>query len=497
MPEPKLRASHGGASEPSARTADPRLWVASSYFAEGFPYGLANNLPELVLRTMGADLALVGLTSLLHLPYNLKVLWAPLVERIATKRAWIVGSQVIMGATLLMMALGALVLSQTTSLLVPTLMLLFFVLAFASATSDIAIDGHYLETLNDEEQARYVGLRVLAYRAATTLTRGPVVMILGVVSLWITTGALAVLMGGLALFHVLILPALAPGAHHGRGKQLLPKWLLGLILAVFLLFGGLLVAPKGPGTLAWPAFNWGLLPAYLGGGILLFLVFLSLGKGRKIVAQCLESPSYGPALRSLLTIRDLPIVLSFVILFRTGESLLQKMRYPFLSDVVHFSLAEYGLYSGGFGFFASIAGTTLGGLLIARLGLKRCLWPFLLAQNGLNLLYAVLGPGGAAVSSSHGLARAVLLMDELGSGLGTSVLTVFLMRLCRLEHKATQFALVSGMMSLSFTFAGAASGYLATALGYASFFVFTFFASVPMMALAPRALRAIESEPLP
>ena len=178
-------------------------------------------------------------------------------------------------------------------------------------------------------------------------------------------------------------------------------------------------------------------------------------------------------------------MLAFVLLFRTGESFLQKMRWPFFDDVVGLDLAAYGVANGTIGMIASFTATILGGRLIARDGLRRWIWPFVLAQNVLNLLYMGLAmlPDPTALSSLA--LTLVIAAEHLGAGFGTAVFMVYLMRTCDPAHKAGHFAIVSALMSVSFTLAGVLSGVLAERLGFTVYFGFTFLATIPAMALIP------------
>ncbi|MCU0690568.1 MAG: hypothetical protein MUF54_04135, partial [Polyangiaceae bacterium] len=70
------------------KAASPHVWVSTSYFGEGFPYSIVNNLAEILVTELGASLGAIGLTSLFHLPWNLKFLWGPVLDHFETKRRW-------------------------------------------------------------------------------------------------------------------------------------------------------------------------------------------------------------------------------------------------------------------------------------------------------------------------------------------------------------------------------------------------------------------------
>ena len=164
------------------------------------------------------------------------------------------------------------------------------------------------------------------------------------------------------------------------------------------------------------------------------------------------------------------------------------MRYPFFSDL-GMSLTEFSLASGTIGLILSFTATLLGGFLISKFSLKKCIWPFVWMQNGLNLLFAALGYWAATLPEGQSIGFAILAgtigLESWGSGLGTAVFMVYLMRCCRPDFKAAHMAIVTALMSISFTLAGVASGFLADQLGYGHYFVLSFVATLPGMALIP------------
>jgi PAT family beta-lactamase induction signal transducer AmpG len=187
--------------------------------------------------------------------------------------------------------------------------------------------------------------------------------------------------------------------------------------------------------------------------------------------------------------------LAFIILMRTGESMLASMASPFMVDLgikVH-----YGWISGGVGLPFSIIGAMVGGWMISRYTLKRTIWPFLLAQNLTNIIYmllalklnqfVILNTGAETItpigSPNLLLVASVHAFDQFAGGLGTSVLVTYLMRTCLSEFKAAHFAIGTGLMNISGVLSGVVSGFLAGWLGYGYFFGISFLASIPGMLL--------------
>jgi PAT family beta-lactamase induction signal transducer AmpG len=476
-----VSAPNDVAARIEAKPDRARVWVASTYFAEGYPYAIVNNLAELVFASLGASLGAVGMTSLLHLPWNIKFLWAPVVDHYETKRRWLLGIEIALSCVLVFTALAA-----SGGMPLGALAAGFLVLAFLSATHDVTIDGFYLEALDDADQSRFVGLRQLAYKLANLLVRGPAVVLAGLVGWRLGMLALAALMVGLTFVHAAVLPRNErPKRAWGELATSIarPRTLVALLLVAF---AAALERAAHPLAALHAALSPSLGRVPLEGWIALALgvtlVLLTFRGRRAHVRRADESP-YRAAFSGFLAQPRSGVILAFVILFRTGESFLQKMKWPFLRDHVHLSLEQYGIANGTFGVMASFVGTLLGGYLISRHGLRRWIWPFVILQNGLHLLYVMLAKWAAAGAVGIVTVTAVISIEHIGEGLGTAVFTVFLMRCCDPAHRASHMAIVTALMSIGFTIAGMASGYLAQALGFVRYFGFTFVVTLPSMAL--------------
>jgi PAT family beta-lactamase induction signal transducer AmpG len=168
------------AAEQSARR--PWWWVPSLYFAQGIPYVVVMSVAVIAFKRLGVGNAKIALyTSWLYLPYVIKPLWSPLVQRIGTRRGWIVVMQLLVAAGLACTALAI----PLTNFLVWSLVALASV-AICSATHDVAADGFYLLALTSHEQAWFVGIRSTFYRLAMITGQGLLVMLAG--SLEASTG---------------------------------------------------------------------------------------------------------------------------------------------------------------------------------------------------------------------------------------------------------------------------------------------------------------------
>ncbi len=475
----------------------PHLWCFSTYFAEGFPYSMIRSVSAVFFRDRGVSLEGVGLTTLFGLPWILKFFWGPLVDEFASKRRWLLAMQwalaALIGAAAFLAPLPA----------APRLVaILFFAGAFVAATHDIAIDGYYLAALDKEGQTRFLGYRIMAYRMAM-LTGTGVIVTVGTNLSWPLAFLLAgLLLALLAAFHSLLLPE--PESERrpfaamlgllARPRALASAGLAAaLVAALYFLFKSPLYAGWKQ---SWPLLGELSFARAVGLGLLLALALLAAFRSR-LAAFLTRDPDsfYGRAFLTFMEQEKIGLVLAFVILARSGEFMVSSMASAFAVDL---GIKEhYGWIAGGVGLPASIAGALIGGWAIARLGLKRVIWPFLLAQNLTNVAYMALAGGlapylalntGAAVPRFIGAGNLVLAagvhgFDQFASGLGTAVLTTFLMRICKMEFKAAHFAIGSGLMSLGGIVAGVGSGFVASWLGYSGMFLISFIISIPGMVL--------------
>lgn len=161
----------------SARTStrNPWMWIPSLYFAEGIPYVVIMTVSVIMFKRLGlsnTDIALY--TSWLYLPWVIKPLWSPVVDILKTKRFWIIAMQLLLGIGFLAIALAI----PLSNWLFYTLAVLWL-LAFASATHDIAADGFYMLGLSESQQAWFVGIRSTFYRLAMITGQGILIIVAG------------------------------------------------------------------------------------------------------------------------------------------------------------------------------------------------------------------------------------------------------------------------------------------------------------------------------
>ncbi|MBR4520424.1 MAG: MFS transporter, partial [Paludibacteraceae bacterium] len=154
------------------KSVNPWFWVPTLYFAEGVPYFLVNQISVAIFTTLGvANDSMAFFTSLIYLPWVIKPFWAPFVDIIRTKRWWIIAMEAIMALTMVLTVLSIphpsaemMAAMATPVKLFYITLVWFIIMAFASATHDIAADGFYMLALVPGQQAEMIGWRSVFYR---------------------------------------------------------------------------------------------------------------------------------------------------------------------------------------------------------------------------------------------------------------------------------------------------------------------------------------------
>ncbi|MFN6469095.1 MAG: MFS transporter [Nostoc sp. SerVER01] len=400
------------------QTTSPWTFIPTLYFTSGIPYVIINTVSVIFYKKLGIDNAQITLwTSFLYLPWVIKMFWGPIVDIYSTKRKWITYTQLAMSACL---ALVAFTLQLPNFFFISLTALTIG--AFISATYDIATDGFYLLALSPEQQAFFVGIRSLFYRLAVIFGSGILVVMAGQLEVSLNNiplswtfaiGFSALILGILFIFHRLILPV--PESD----------------------FQGQKAAKK---------INfWSIISSYFA--------------QNKIIN-----------------------IIAFILLYRLGEAMLVKIASLFLLDKAEvgglgLSTSDVGLAYGTFGVISLICGGILGGLLISKYGLKKCLLPMALALNLPDIFYVYM----AYTKPSLTLVYPLVSLEQFGYGFGFTAFSVYLMYICQGEYKTSHFAISTGIMALGMMLPGLISGYLQKSLGYPLFFILVCLLTIPGM----------------
>lgn len=419
----------------------PAVWVATTYFAEGLPFTIIRQLSTVFFTRVGASERHLGYLNFLGIPWNLKLLWSPLVDAVGTKRRWLLVTELLLAAGTLAIAALAAAMARDNAAAAPghlrEIAAVLVVMAFVSATHDVAIDGYYLEGLTDPRiQARYTGFRVTAYRIAIVFVRSG--------------------LGGLAGWL--------------EGRRAVPP------------AGGSALEVAGP---------WAWAFAAGAASLALLCAFHALCLPRFEDSSRPRPPpraiaaAFGRAFSTFLSQERAGVSLLFIATYKLGDDLLFSMSTPFLGRELQVSDADLAWIAGVVGAVSASLGVIAGGAWIHRRGLKRAIWPLTLLMNlniwayvGLAALHpdARTPAGLAAIAAVHGY-------EQLAAGLGNAVLVVFLLRTCLPEFKAAHYAIGSAIMSLGSTVLGGWAGVFVARFGYLRLFEASFLVTLPAMAL--------------
>ena len=367
-------------------------------------------------------------TTLLYFPWFLKGLWSPLVDVVKTKRWWIIAMQVLMTilcATLIFSLptpdAEQMASKQTPVSLFRFTLILFIIMAFASATHDIAADGYYMLAHNASSQARFIGIRSTFYRISTIFGTGVLLGIAGVIedktgdipySWKITLGIAAVILFIIGMYHIFALPRVEQekaNTEHNDGQRM------------------------------WEA------------------------------------------LKTFFTKPGIVLAVFFMLLYRLPEGLLVKMSMPFLIDSPEIILRDGQFIGGGLGLstlrvglvygiagtFFLLLGGILGGIYISRKGLKRSLWVMAAFLTVPNIVYVYLS---MAQPSNLWLIGSVISLEQFGYGFGFTAYMMYMMYFAQGEYKTSHYAICTAFMALSMMIPGFVAGKIQMSIGYTAFF---------------------------
>jgi MFS transporter, PAT family, beta-lactamase induction signal transducer AmpG len=397
----------------------PWIFVSTLYFAEGIPYIIVNSVSVVLYKKLGVDNAQIALwTSLLYLPWVIKIIWAPLIDIYLTKRNWILYTQCAM-----VLCLGCLAFSLQLPNFFGVSLLVLAIAAFVSASQDIATDGFYMLALEQGAQAFFVGIRSTFYRIAMIFGSGLLVFLAGQVEI---------------------------SSHNIPLSWAIAFGLSALVFAVL------------------ATFHW------------LFLPFPSHDLERS--TELSVPKFYGEVIATYFQQEKIWAILSFIFLYRIGEAMLVKLAPPFLLDApalggLGLSTSQVGIAYGTLGALALTLGGILGGWLVSRYGIQRSLVPMAIALNFPHLFYVYL----AYVQPSVHWVYPLVAIEQFGYGLGTAAYSVYFMYIANESYKTSHFAISTGIMALGMMLPGLISGYIQQALGYQLFFVIVFLLTIPGM----------------
>jgi PAT family beta-lactamase induction signal transducer AmpG len=400
--------------------SDRRIWMMAAYgFVSGLPLPLSTFTLRYWLSESGAARTLIGFTAYIGLAYSFKFLWSPVLDQVAPpgwmrrlgqRRGWLATIQPALALAAVLLALTNPAASPATAIAAAALV------AFLSASQDIAIDAWRIETFPQRQQGEALAAYVWGYRFAMLAAMTGVIWASGVVG-----------------WHVALLG-----------------------IAVLLLLGPVVtLLAKEPIT---------------------EIDGLTQTTTSRTLADRVRHSVLDP-LADFLTRPGALIILAFVALFKLGEAMGGIMTAPFYRELGFTRDAIAG--SGPFSLVATLAGITLGGMLVARVGVGKALLWTGSAQTVAMAMYEVLAhaPGQVPVLYS------TVVTEAFAQGMADAAFLTYLSGLCSRAFTATHYALLSSIPALAIHTIGGFSGLLADRVGWVLFYAICTFAALPAMGL--------------
>ncbi len=402
----------------------PWYWIPVLNFASGLPYAIIISVSVLMYKNLGIDNEDIGIyTSLLYLPWVIKPLWSPFIDLYSTKRKWFLSMQLLISLAFLLVGLTI----PLSNFFVISLSV-FWVAAFASASNDVASDGFYLLVLEKDQQSFFLGIRSTFYRLSMLTGNGLIVVIAGYLE-----------------------------QEYGDKQK---AWsytmvIVGLIMTV----------------------------------ITIYNYFSTPKIESKIVetkTESVPSKSFGAVFAAFFQKKQIGLVLTFILLFRLGESQLLKMLTPFLIDPITaggmgLTTQDVGVIYGTFGVLSLTVGGILGGIVISRDGLGKWMLPMILAMHLPIIGFILLShfhPGSVFYIYS------TVIAEQFGYGFGFAAFMMYLIYVADGESKTSHYSIATGFMALGMMLPGMLSGYIQHYLGYGNFFIWVFLATIPGLILS-------------
>ena len=392
----------------------PWWWIPTLYFAEGLPYMAVMTISTMMYKCLGiGNTEIAFYTAWLYLPWVIKPFWSPFVDIIRSKRWWVLAMQ-----WAIAIAMASIAFALPASGFFQATLALFWLMAFASATHDIAADGFYMLALTEHQQSLFVGIRSLFYRISMVVGQGALVVVAAFVSDawarpkagWIVVfGILAAFFALVASYHSFALPRPAADAMRSPRSR-------GEVLREF--------------TETFVAF--------------------------------FRKPQVG-------------VALTFMLLYRLPEAQLVKMITPFMLDPtasggLGLTPDQVGLVYGTIGVIGLMLGGIVGGLAAARRGLRYWLHPMAWSMSLTCLTFVYLA---VAQPSAIWEIYLCVFVEQLGYGFGFTAYMLYLIYFSAGRFKTAHYSICTGFMALGMMLPGMAAGWITDHFSYVAFFIWT------------------------
>ncbi|MFV5689555.1 MFS transporter [Flavobacterium sp. ZT3R25] len=400
----------------------PWFWIPLLNFASGFPYAIIISVSVIMYKSLGINNEDIGVYT--------SLLYLPWV----IKPLWspfidlYATKRKWFLAMQLVIAIAFLIVGLTipmSNFFVLSLAI-FWVAAFASASNDVASDGFYMLALAKEQQSFFLGIRSTFYRLSM-----------------LTANGLIVILGGFL-----------EQKYGDKSKAWSYTMIIVALVMAFLTIYNFFTTPKVEET--------------------------------KVTAETENKQSFGVVFKTFFQKKQIGIVLTFILLFRLGESQLLKMLTPFLIDEkskggMGLTTEDVGIIYGTFGVTALVIGGILGGIAISKGGLGKWMLPMFLAMH-LPIIGFIL------LSHFHPQSiyyvYATVIAEQFGYGFGFAAFMMYLIYVADGESKTSHYSIATGFMALGMMLPGMLSGFIQEYLGYGNFFIWVFLATIPGLILS-------------
>jgi len=405
-------------------------------FSSGLPFGVLADPLSAWLVDEGVSKTTIGLFALVSLPYAVKFMWSPLMDKLALpvftplfgrRRGWVLFTQLLLLAAIFAMGL-------TQPGIDPWWTAVFaLAVAFSSASQDIVVDAYRIEILSEEKLAAGAATAVFGWRLGQVGTAAAGLIFADMFP-WQSVFMVMAALVGVGIVAILINPEpdveITPEAE--QREQAVEEFLerkqhLPIRLAE---------------TLAW----------LYGAVVCPFADFM--------------------------TRRGWVSIILFILLYKYGDAILGVMKTPFFLEI-GFSKTEIAAVAKVFGFNAIIAGGILGGVVLARFGVMRGLLVCGVLMAASNLVFVAQAWAGPDVR----MLAVTIAVENITTGMGTTAFVAYLSSLCHVAYTATQYALLTSFMAFSRTIMSSGSGWLADRVDWVTFFILTTIAAIPGLVL--------------
>lgn len=410
-------------------TKHPLLWVPSGYFTMALTYNILTAAAVIMFNNLGMNNAeAAGYASALGLAYTIKPLFAAFLEMYKTKKFFVLASQIIQGIGFISVAL----ILNLPSFFLP-MIILFWIISFIGSVQDITSDGVYVTSMNGTQQAQYCGVQSLSWNL----------------------GKLAIT-GGLIILTGFLHEDIFGYDPHATGTIWTQSWQIAFALL-------------GVVMLIMAAWHWKFMPdgsrsenspaSVKDAGITLMDAFITFFQKKGIW-----------------------MMIGFAFIFRLSYGFLLAPSMLFMKDSTEnggLSLTnqEFGLIYSVFGLIAMIVGSLIGGIYVAKKGLKKTLFPLCCAINIPNITFLVLS---IVQPESYVLIATGVVIEQFFFGIGSVGFMIYLMQqLAPGKYATTHYAFGTALMGLCMMLTGMASGHLQQMMGYMGYFVFVMAATIP------------------